>query len=72
MIEVLESEPNLSHNAQFGTNTPVIKKKYFQEVFDKYNKVLKCDADLASDDNAGKASEEDQEQIEKEEKIFLE
>lgn len=57
---MLENEEDLGNDAVLGTNTPAIEKKYFKEVFDKYNKVLKCEAEIPSDDNmGGLVSEED-------------
>lgn len=47
LIEVLEEEKKI----EAVEETPVINKRYFQEVFDKYNHKLKCEAELTSDDN---------------------
>lgn len=46
LIEVLEEEKIIE-----AEDTPFIKKKFFKEVFDKYNHKLKCEAELTSDDN---------------------
>jgi len=67
LIEVLEEEKDLSIGAD--TDTPMITKEYFEEVFVKYNKVLKCDAELSSDHEL---QSEDQEEIEAQEKRFIE
>ena len=66
LIDVLEEEKSIKVEEE----TPVINKKYFKEVFDKYNHKLKCEAELTSDDN--QLPSEDQEEVEKEEKTFLE
>ncbi|CDW87023.1 UNKNOWN [Stylonychia lemnae] len=66
LIEVLEEENKIETKEE----TPVINKKFFQEVFDKYNHHLQCEAELTSDDNFQPS--EDQEDQEKEEKTFLE
>ena len=42
---MLEEEKQLDKD-----NSPFIKKKFFKEVFDKYNHKLKCEAELTSDD----------------------
>ena len=55
LIEVIKNEADLSQNA----GNPAIQKKYFKEVFDKHNKVLRCEMELTSDDNAGRTSDED-------------
>ena len=83
MIEVLKTEENLSEKAQFDTDTPAIQKSYFKEVFDNYNHLLKCEAELtASDDqqelvvvpnNKNIVSNKGEiEAAEKEEKAFME
>jgi hypothetical protein len=51
-------------------DSPFINKKYFKEVFDKYNHKLKCEAELTSDDNLGHSDNQDE--IDEEEKTFLE
>jgi hypothetical protein len=47
LIEVLEEEKKIEPEEE----TPIINKKFFKEVFDKYNHKLKCEAELTSDDN---------------------
>jgi hypothetical protein len=44
---VLEEEKKIEPEEE----TPIIKRKFFKEVFDKYNHKLKCEAELTSDDN---------------------
>lgn len=51
LIEVLEEEEDLSVGAQVDTDTPVIGKKYFKEVFDKFNNKLKYEAGLTSEED---------------------
>lgn len=70
MIEVLEEEEDLCLNAQCDTDTPYINKNYFREVFDKYKKVHKCDADLETDDQEKNQTEHDD--TDKEEIKFME
>ena len=48
----------------------MIKESYFKEVFEKNHKLLKCEAELGSEDNY--TSSEDQEQLESEEQKFIE
>jgi hypothetical protein len=47
LIEVLEEEKQIEKDEE----TPIINKKFFKEVFEKYNHKLKCEAELTSDDN---------------------
>lgn len=58
LIEVLEEEEDLSVGAQGDTDTPLIHKKYFEEVFEKYNSVLKCETELTSDENVDKPTDD--------------
>ena len=44
--------------AQGDTDTPLIHKKYFEEVFEKYNSVLKCETELTSDENVDKPTDD--------------
>lgn len=62
LIEVLEEEKQLD-------SSPFIKKKIFEELFDKNEFKFKVEGELTSDDQL---PSEDQEEQEKEEKIFLE
>lgn len=68
LIEVLEEEKHL-----FEESTPFIKKKAFEELFDKNDvyKVFKCEGgDLTSGDD--QLPSEDQEELEQQEQKFLE
>lgn len=47
LIEVIEEE---KHKEQ-QDSTPFINKKFFTEVFEKFNHKLACEAELTSDDN---------------------
>ena len=68
LIEVLEEEKDLSEN--INTETAVIDKKFLNEVFTKHGSAFKCEAEFTSGDDANQS--EDLEEIEIQEKIFLE
>lgn len=53
MIEVLGEEEKLDEN-----NAPFIKKEDFKHYFDTQSHKVKCEAELTSDDNLDKASED--------------
>ena len=47
LIEVLEEEKQIKPQEE----TPIVTGKFLEEVFNKNNHLLKCEAELTSDDN---------------------
>eukprot|EP00347_Sterkiella_histriomuscorum_P013401 403364846 len=66
LIEVLEEEKHIETQEE----TPIVSKKFFKEVFDKYNHQLKCEAELTSESEMQPSASEDID--DQEEKNFLE